>query len=453
MKGFADIMRVRLLTNTNRSERTERNAEKILLIVTVMCKSPLLILLTVCLACGLGCGSTKPTPATHITDAEKGAEPPENSTALPGTIKAIPTIDENSAAAAVLKTLKRLEAGNLAEAYDFLPPSYQADLDGLLHDFATAMDPELWSRMSGTARKAIKLLQTRKDLVLDLDLFRHRPEAEPYRQHWDSTLTLLAAFVEEGASDLTTLKKRTVRSLLPGESAAGLPLEMIGKALGANLAQQFAGVTVTPVRTDGAEQVVAIRGPHDAKPTEFVYVQHDGQWLPKSLVEGWNDGIQEDQTWIARLPERLKAVKPRLLDALSDADEILDQLQTADNKQQFEQAAGPAILTLATAWPNLMSLYRQAVAGQQELPHISISINRELTERELSQLVAAVMKPLREAGSDYTLLANDGKTYCRLVRINDLARLRQDLATHFSIPLDDVQVDREEAALKIDLAP
>ncbi|MEI8379948.1 MAG: hypothetical protein WCJ09_07460 [Planctomycetota bacterium] len=418
----------------------------------VMCKLPCWILLAGCLLCGLGCGGTKPTQPATAVDATKPTDKPPAASTNTGTTSSIPKIEEDSAAAAVLTTLKGLEAGKLAEAYDFLPGSYQSDLDGLLHDFAGKMDPEIWSRLTGAARKTIAFLKSKKEFLLELDLFRNRPEAEPYRQHWDSTLTLLTSLVEDDASDLAKLKQITLRSLLPGKSSAGT-LDVLGQAIGANVSRQFAGVTVTPVRTNGAEQVVAIRGPHDDKPTEFVYVKHDGKWLPKSLVERWDAGIKEDREWLARLPERIKAIKPKLLDALSQADEVLDQLQSAADKQQFEQAVGPAILQMASAWPGMVSLFRQTVAGQEEMSQLSIKINRELTESELSKLVANVLKPLRESGSNYTLLANDGRTLCRITHVSDVAKLRQSLATHFSLPIDDVPLDRDEATIQIKLTP
>ena len=83
----------------------------------------------------------------------------------------------------------------------------------------------------------------------------------------------------------------------------------------------------------------------------------------------------------------------------------------------------------------------------------TISINRELTERELTNLVATILKPLRESGTDYTLLSNDGRTLCRLARISDIASLRESLATHFSIPAEDVTFDPDSSTIKVELAP
>lgn len=415
------------------------------------------LLLVIIVVGVLGCGGSTPPPAKTATPepVSTPAESPKNTTAEKPVEPAKPVppkIDENSAAGAVVKTLQALESGNLTEAYDFLPPAYQSDIDGLVHDFASTMDPEVWSRLVTTTRKIVAVLKGKKDLILALDLFRDRPEAEPYRKHWDSSLQFLSGFTDTDTLELSKLKQVSVRSLLPGKGAAGLPqFDAIGAALGANLAQQFAGVDVTPVRTEGPEQIVAIRGPQDQKATEVIYVQHDGRWLPKSLVERWDEGIKADKVWLERFPERIKTIKPQLLDALSQTDEILDQLLAAENREQFERAAGPAILSLALAWPNLQRLVHQATAGNSEVSQVTISINRELNDAELGKFTATVLAPLRESGSDYTLLANDGRTICRLLRVNDVIALNASLATHFKIAAANIVFDRDTGTIKVDL--
>lgn len=412
----------------------------------------------------IGCGASTPTPsAPESTTPDSTAQnktPIEKPAAMaPSTVesKSVPPavaapVHANSAAGAVMKTLQALEEGNLALAYDFLPPTYQADVDGLIHEFGNRMDPEVWSRLIGTSRKVIEVLKSKKDLILDLDLFRNRPEVEPYRKSWDSSLELLSHLANSNAAELATLKQVTARSLLPGKtSATPQQFDALALALGANLARQFAGVTVSPVRVDGENEVIAIRGPKDEDSTEVVYVKHDGRWLPKSLVEHWDEGIKADRVWLEKLPARIKAVKPQILDALGQADDILDQLLAAGNREQFEQAAGPAILSLATAWPNLQLLARQAMTGESTLPGVTITINHQLTEQEASRFSATVLKPLNEAGSDYTFLANDGRTFCRLQRIDDLISLQATLATYFKIPAANVKYDRETSTISVDL--
>lgn len=128
----------------------------------VMRKLSCWILLAGSLVWGLGCGGSKPTQSASEVTTDKPTEKPAAVSPAESKPASLPPIEKDSAAAAVLTTLKGLEAGKLAEAYDFLPASYQADLDQLLHDFAGTMDPEVWSRLTGTARKTIAFLKSKK---------------------------------------------------------------------------------------------------------------------------------------------------------------------------------------------------------------------------------------------------------------------------------------------------
>ena len=156
----------------------------------------------------LGCGRSAPpskpqVPADPKTESPQVAKRDAKDVGTESSTEAkpSPSIDEDSAAAAILRTLQALEAGDLAKAYDFLPPAYQSDIDGLVHEFASRMDADIWAKLVATTRKSIELLRTKKDRILALDLFE-RPEAEPYRKHWDSTLDLLNTLVNSEAASL-----------------------------------------------------------------------------------------------------------------------------------------------------------------------------------------------------------------------------------------------------------
>ena len=402
-----------------------------------------------------GCGTrtpvapTKPaasgvTPATQTSGETK----PDAGTATVPTQK----VDEDSALATVKQTLGAIERGDLAAAYEFLPPGYQSDVDGLVREFATKMDAEVWARLFGTLRKSVAVLRTKKMFILELDLFANRPEYEPMRKHWDDAVSLLDQFATSGAADLESLKQARAKSLLPGDASNVVKhLDAIGLGVGADLARQFADIKVEQVKAAGDEHVLSFQGPRDEQPIEIVYVKHDGRWLPKLLVAQWSAGIEIDRAWLAKLPEQIKVAKPRVLESLTQADGLLDQLLAAQNREEFQQAAGPAILSLALAWPRLQQLAQQSAAGKADLPPVTILVNRELSQSEQTKLIDVVVKPFQATGSDYMLLANDGRTLCRLTRISDVALLRESLAKHFGLKPDDVSFDQEESRIKVDL--
>ena len=402
-----------------------------------------------------GCGTGTTVPETKaVVPAVTPASQSSGETNPMGAAVTAPTqtIDDDSALAAVKKTLGAIEHGDLAGAYEFLPPSYQSDVDGLVHDFASKMDAEVWTRLFGTLRKTSEVLRTKKAFILELDLFANRPEYEPMRKHWDEAVSLLDQFATSAAGDLESLKQASAKSLLPGDASRVVQhLDAIGLGVGADLARQFADIKIEQVKATGDEHVLSFQGPRDEKPVEIVYVKHDGRWLPKTLIAQWPAGIETDRAWLAKLPDQIKVAKPRVLEALTQADGLLDQLLAANNRDEFQQAVGPAILSLALAWPRMQQLAQQSAAGKTEQPPVTIVINRELTESEQKKLIEAVLKPLNATGTDYTLLSNDGKTACRLTKVADVASLRESLTKHFGLKPDDVSFDAESSRLSVNI--
>jgi hypothetical protein len=402
-----------------------------------------------------GCGTGKSVPEMKPISRDAAPAAKSSGETKPDAGAAtVPTakVENDSALAAVKQTLAAIERGDLAAAYEFLPPGYQSDVDGLVREFASTMDAEVWARLFGTLCKSVAVLREKKAFILELDLFANRPQYEPMRKHWDDAVSLLDQFATSSVGDLESLKQARAKSLLPGAASNIVrQLDAIGLGVGADLARQFADIRVEQIKGTGDEHVLSFQGPRDERPIEIVYVKHDGRWLPKTLVAQWSAGIEVDRAWLARLPEQIKVAKPRILEALTQADGLLDQLLAAKNREEFQQAAGPAILSLALAWPRIQQLAQQSASGRADLPPVTILIDRELSQSEQTKLIEAVLKPFQTTGSDYTLLANDGRTLCRVTKVTDVELVRESLARHFGLKPDDVAFDQEASQFKVDL--
>ena len=363
----------------------------------------------VCATCG--CGSAKTStevksPAVTASETSDHLNSGDSSSKQHRATSTTTSLDDDSALATVQRTLGAIQRGDLAGAYEFLPPSYQSDVDSLVHEFASKMDAEVWTRLFATLRKTVEVLQTKKAFILELDLFANRPEYEPMRKHWDEAVTLLDQFATSRTGDLESLQQASAKSLLPGDASNIVKqLDAIGLGVGADLTRQFADIKVEQIKVTGDEHVLSFQSPRDEQPVEIAYVRHDGRWLPKTLVAQWSAGIEVDRVWLAKLPDQIKVAKPRVLEALTQADSLLDQLLAAQNRDEFQQAVGPAVLSLALAWPRMQQLAQQSAAGKTDQPPVTIAIHRELTESEQRKLIDAVLKPLHTTGTDYTLLA------------------------------------------------
>ena len=116
-------------------------------------------LLCFCLAAAVlfsgGCGGPEQeTPAVH----SETATPTNSASALTSS---------ETADVAVSTVFKGLWKNKPQVLWEFLPPSYQQDVNNLVHEFADKMDAELWSRSSRFSRRAATLLSTRKRFILD----------------------------------------------------------------------------------------------------------------------------------------------------------------------------------------------------------------------------------------------------------------------------------------------
>ena len=75
--------------------------------------------------------------------------------------------DELGPAETVEHVAHGLADGDLSVAWEALPASYQSDLNGLAHDFAKVVDPDLWNRTFAVLSKLTRLLKEKEAFIPD----------------------------------------------------------------------------------------------------------------------------------------------------------------------------------------------------------------------------------------------------------------------------------------------
>ena len=161
---------------------------------------------TVALA-GCGCGSEKTATKSPdaITDKKTPdkPDPPKPKTKKPARSK--------NAAAAVRAVLNGFHNRKPEAIWDFLPASYQKDLNGLAAKFADKMDSKLWSRFFGIVKRIIALCQSRSDEILATKAVARFGSN---KDQWNNTLKLAEALVNSDLADLKRLKTIDLRAFL-----------------------------------------------------------------------------------------------------------------------------------------------------------------------------------------------------------------------------------------------
>ncbi|HTN01831.1 MAG TPA: hypothetical protein VL132_08140 [Planctomycetaceae bacterium] len=331
--------------------------------------------LTLCLA--VGCGGAKEEKKVVDGGAAPAGEP---------AAKSAPAPADDDPAAAVMAALEGVKSGRLQQSYDFFPPSYQKDVDSLVNQFAGKMDPEIWQQSFAVLNKAVQVLKTKKDLILEGPLFAG-PDAGPQgaiaRQNWDGAVAFLETLVSSDLADLEKLKALESRMFLEKTGNQLLTQALsLGTAAGQNPLETLKDVTVTVVSRDGDKAVVKMASPQAPEPEEVAFVKVEGKWLPQSLVDGWKEQIDQARAQIDQIkPEDLAAAKPQALGQLKSVDATLDKLLAAKTADEITAAAAPLVFQAMMAG----QMFNTPAASSSPKP-VTIRIVGELSDSQASEL-------------------------------------------------------------------
>lgn len=271
-------------------------------------------ILFVVLACALGAGCGK-------DDAPAGGQSP---VAVEPSRKGPADTADN----AVLAVMDGLNENHPEAAWDFLPESYQRDLNNLVHLFAERMDPVLWNKSIAVVRKLVGVLKTKKDfLAADMT-----PVA-----------SLIETLLAGEAADLEKMKTFDGRQFLAGTGA-----RLIGqlRKLVPNLGSMFDFKKVTLIKSRGDAATVELKT--DQETTEREFVRVEGKWIPQDLADAWIDQIGNAQAALSiRLsPDNLADTKSQILPLLAAVDGVLDRLAAAGNQEEFRDGLAEADVKL-----------------------------------------------------------------------------------------------------------
>lgn len=262
---------------------------------------------------------------------------------------AVPAANPDAPEAALRKLMEEVQSGNFTAAWNYLPTRYQSDVEDVIHTFAENMDPALWRSGSSIVKKSVEVLQKKKDFILNHPGLAAAPiDNNTISTNWDLVVDLLDTIAKSEITDLQKLKTLKVDAFLKGTGAeVSEKLVAITKVLDeqkvklddafadANVAQ-FANAKISLVSVDGDNAVVKVEN-GDGESKEQALVRVDGKWLPKEMVDGWDEAIATMKTSLstdmkAALQQNKQMV---LLVVLQPINGVLDQLLAAQTQEEF----------------------------------------------------------------------------------------------------------------------
>lgn len=232
---------------------------------------------------------------------------------------------------AILSVIEGLREKRPEALWDFLPGSYQRDLNTLLQEFARRMDPELWSASMQTLGRLADILKTQ--------LGRLPPEnAAP---DWEGLAALLDTVAHSDLADLKRLEHADAREFLATTGHRLLEQLEFFSVLSpddpfAARLTDLAQTQVAVVSSDANTAVVRVDLP-DQGPQPVNFVRIENKWIPQPLAEGWIEFMGQARARLSlQSPENLAEVKPQWLTLLKTAQKAIDHLAGVNDPAEFE---------------------------------------------------------------------------------------------------------------------
>lgn len=249
---------------------------------------------------------------------------------------------------AVQAVLSGLAAHRPEIAWRALPASYQDDVSGLVRSFAEHVEPALHQRAVAVARKAVVVLQAKKELILASDVVGSATAADPAAVDaaWEAAVHAADIVLSSELADLEALRELDVEAFLATtgralmDRAAEVPAiggegESFAERLGA-----LGEAEVELVAADGDRATVRIRLP-DLAPFEIEMVRVESRWLPVELVSRWPEAVESAAARIEAMDgDGAARVELFAFVSLGVAESFLDQLAEVATAEELDRLVG-----------------------------------------------------------------------------------------------------------------
>jgi len=254
--------------------------------------------------------------------------------------------------------------------WNFLPASYQGDVNGLVHEFAGKMDAEMYNGTFQSFQRITKLLKDKKEYLLKNQTLKGLPvPPEKVAEFWDPTVGLLNAIAQSDLSNLDKLKSFDGGQFLSttgnqiAKQATAISDLLPKKEGELSFSEKMDQVKVTLVSTEGDSATIKIEAPGEEPKTETM-VKVEDKWIPKNLADNWKSKMDEARKNLAELtPEKVTAQKEQTLAGIKSVNEVLAQLESTKTEEEFNKALDPIVAPVAMLGPMLMMQMGQSMMG------------------------------------------------------------------------------------------
>jgi hypothetical protein len=260
---------------------------------------------------------------------------------LGGCAKNTPQTPETPSSA-IQAISQGLNEGKPAIVWEAMPSSYQTDVTGLAHAFATHMDAEIYDKAFGMLGKATNVLKTKRDFFLSSELTKSTPiDIEKLTTNWNAVVDLFTAITASELNKLENLKTIDIGKFLKEDGTKIFSkLRTVASIQEGNPLDVFADITVELVQSEGDNATVKITAPGEEE-QEIDMAKVEGKWIPKDMAEDWSNMITNGKASLEDMAQNALAEnKPKVIAMMAGVEAAIDQLAQSKTQQEFDQVIG-----------------------------------------------------------------------------------------------------------------
>ncbi len=257
-------------------------------------------------------------------------------------------------------------AGEVQKMWEYLPENYQQDVNELIHNFASKMDPVVWKDIVDVIDTAVAVLKKQKKFILEQPQVAGGVKDEKgVDASYDELVGAMEIITTSSLMDLNKMKQMDMGVFLATtgkdfgkkmsslsklgdqvEAPAGAP----GLPAGLPGAEVLIGKgTITTV--EQGEETATLRfttpgeeGEED-KVEDTVFVKYKGRWLPKEMVDDWDKNMKEAADGLDEMRKELPQVQATLAPAMK----YLKKMEAAKTKEEFSAVIQEIVFAILAA--------------------------------------------------------------------------------------------------------
>ena len=254
--------------------------------------------------------------------------------------------------------------------WEAMPASYKQTLNEELKKSMANTDPEVHAKSVAVLQKLTGVLRDKKPLIIETvnGLSQGAGGGLPpeLTDNWDDIVGLLDIVTKGKMADMAWVQNPNLGDMLADEGSKIMAMSGLEKLLDKGLQENVGkgpksmmevreglrNIEVIIVNQTDSEATLKVVSkelsgdPDDAESGEFVMVRTEERWLPKEMVDAWDEGIDELKKEIQReipissMAERkmTEEEKNQVLALLNVVDQALDSANQATNSQELTAA-------------------------------------------------------------------------------------------------------------------